>query len=142
MKFLFRLRQGDEVELERRLRADATLPDVPADLHDAIISSLEQTRGSEARKVRPGLAMVLWLAAPALAVCLIVALFAFRSPPPNPGILDGNRNTALAAPGDALVLSHNLAESLPSALSPLTDELNRVQSDISRTTDFLVASMP
>jgi hypothetical protein len=137
----FTNRPGDQID--RQLREDAGVRSAPADLHDFIMNAVQREAVAPAiprssRGVFLPLALTLL---PIGAVCIAFGLFLPRhnhrqTVPPS------NVSVALSAPGAALEFRENVAATLPSALTPLSDELARVQRDLDRTADFILASVP
>jgi hypothetical protein len=122
--------------LERSLRTKAHQAFVPADLHDSIMTGI-RNRGAkiDSRQDSASARWLRWMPAPALAASVIVGLVYYRSntpPEPTP------TSMALAT----LELGETMAQSLPVAMKPLSEELDRVQQDLDQTAKFLAASLP
>ena len=60
-----------------------------------------------------------------------------------PGRGSDSASQSLAAAQSALEMGGQMARAMPAAMvSPLTDELNRVNRDLTNTANFLLASLP
>ena len=132
--------QKNATVLERYLQRPPTNAQVPEDLHDTIMSALRQQRSRPIPAwAQLGIPWVRWLATPAIAGCLAIGLLIYRANVPKP--LNPS-SASFAAPPSAISLGREMADSLPSTLTPLSDELTRVQQDLDRTRAFLVSSLP
>jgi hypothetical protein len=131
-------------ELQRELRHSATFEPAPADLHDSIMRALH--RQSVSAPVSPPFGgMISWIASIAVPLCALCLAAGFLwSPHRTAGRAPHAQSAAiiLPRPATAFEARENLAATLPSALLPLSDELTRVQSDLDRTAEFLLASLP
>jgi hypothetical protein len=124
-------RGGDEVD--RRLRAGSFRPAAPSALHGAIMQEVRR----EARRAesRPVGRIWGWLAVPATAVLVMIVLGQLR--PAEPAA------SPLVPAAAALKFGNSIVQSAPhTALSPLTEEWERLNRDLGRTADFLLASLP
>jgi hypothetical protein len=134
-------------ELEERLRESRQAGPVPADLHDSIITAVRgQALGSAAaaRTLAEGYRplWVKWVAVLSVATaCAVVGFVLLRQDEGSKSQLP-RATIAAAAPIQTSDLHEDLTGSLPSALSPLSEELTRVRTDLDRTADFLISSLP
>ena len=81
-----------------------------------------------------------WLAAPAGAVLLLMAVWLALRSPGRPLVQD---RPSLAVVTIALEMSGQLAHTVPSAVvAPLSDELERLNRDLDDTAQFILASLP
>ena len=131
------LRKSEEVTaLERSLRLKPNQPSVPADLHNSIMVGIRNLGTKLQRQEIPGwVRWFRWVPAPVLAACVIAGLLYYRSnipPEPTP--------TSIAL--TTLELGETMAQTLPAAMEPLSQELERVQQDLDQTAKFLAASLP
>ena len=145
MKFFLRKSNSSRVrEMERQLQETRDLGSTPSDLHDSIMHAVRmQGEGTVVLppRRREAFAWLKWVALPGSALILLLGFLVIRQ---NHSALapSSQVSTGLFAPAQALQLSENLTATLPSALTPLSEELARVQKDVDSTTEFLVSSLP
>lgn len=135
--------EANAIGLDRTLRNSAPKREAPPELHSSIMRAVRSANHSASRpRSAPSLG---WLAAPALAVLLlIVGLWWSLDRPAASRVV---ASTAPAPPwsvaATALEQAGQLARTAPSvALAPLTDELARADRDVFNATQFLLASLP
>lgn len=133
-------------EVESRLRETRELHPPPADLHDAIMNAVRDHDLKSPvvdRRVSAGFSQWLkWIAATAsAAACLFVAFMLMHQHDSQQNLSPGSVGMAVAA-AETPALRDDVTASLPAALSPLSDELTRVQTDLDRTKAFLLSSLP
>ena len=130
--------EQDMMALDRALRQPAPKPEVPASLHRSIMQAVQAAD----RPVRAGrqLLWLRWAPVPALAAIVLLAVWwvlhsPVRQPAPD--------TQSLAAATAALEMSGQLARAVPSAMvAPLSGELERLNRDLDKTAQFLLASLP
>ena len=129
-------------KLHRALRSARPKADAPPSLHESIIRAIETSRPVE--ESRP--AILRWLPAPAMALAglLILGLvwFFLRPASPSAKVVIPSPQTLTEA---TLVLERgeNMAVTMPDALlTPLSEELQRLNRDLDRTGQLLLASLP
>jgi hypothetical protein len=115
-------------------------PDVqtPADLHASIMHAVR----SEVEEAEPSpiLPWFRWLAAPALMALVLAGVWWAVRPT---GVATHEAPATLAAASSALELPHKIARTMPAEmLAPLSEEMARVNQDLDRTKQFLIASLP
>jgi len=129
----------DTATVLEALRSSPPELKTPAGLHSSIMSAVRSEAGAQPS---PGiLPWLRWLAAPAATALALAFLwhFALRPDPEPPR----GTTASLAAAAAALELPHAIARDVPAEmLAPLSDELNRVNQDLNRTKEFLIASLP
>ena len=77
---------------------------------------------------------------PALAVVVLLAIWWVARGPVRPAVQD---TQSLAAATTALDLGGEMARAVPSAVvSPLSNELERLNRDLNNTAQFVLASLP
>ena len=123
--------------MDRALRAKPSLPKPDPALHDSIM------RAVRAAQTEPAYAERLehrgWMIAAGVTACAALALaFVVWRNPPTPAPLLAQTELS-QAPGAALDLSAQMPAMI---MAPLSNELSRVDSDIHRTTEVLLASFP
>ena len=129
-------------KLHRALHAARPKTDAPPFLHKSIMRAIETSRPVE--DSRP--AILRWLPVPAMALAglLILGLvwFFLRPTPPKAKVGSPSPQTLTQA---TLVLEsgENMAVTMPDALlTPLSEELQRLNRDLDRTGQLLLASLP
>jgi hypothetical protein len=121
---------SDFSEIERELITSRPRVECPAFLHSSIMGAVRASAGTA---VRAGHSLGWW---PAAAVGLILLLLSV-------GVtLQFVQRRSLALVGDPAALQRHVADLPVVVLSPLSDELNRLDLDVQNTADFLLASLP
>jgi len=121
--------------LDGTLKDSAPAPAAPVGLHRSIMRAVRKAESSTATQTVP--LQLRWLAASVLAVAVLFGAWRIANLPANPNEL------TLAAAGTALDLSQQAAQTVPTAVvAPLSDEWQRVNRDLEKTTEFLLASLP
>jgi hypothetical protein len=130
--------------LKSALRDSAPRPEFPPDLHDSIMNAVHATRAeSNSVSVSEMFQSFLrsrWIPVTGCAglVLLAVWLTIHNRPAATP-----QSPQPLSEISDAFATSQELVDSLPSvAVGPLSDELDKVNRDLDRTAEFLIATLP
>jgi hypothetical protein len=130
--------EADLTALDRTLRQNPPRPQAPPGLHRLIMQAVRAAEGSAAAP--RGLAILRWVAAPAVAMlAMAVVWLALRSParPPAQG------SQSLDAAATALEMGGQLPQTVPAAVvAPLSGELEKLNRDLDNTAQFLLASLP
>jgi negative regulator of sigma E activity len=134
------LRQFAEetVAIGDTLRRSKPVLKTPAGLHSSIMNAVR----SEAEEPRQAqiIPWLRWLAAPAATALVLAGVWLLIRPERGP---ESAPPTSLAAATTALELPHTIARDVPAqVLAPLSDEMDRVNRDLDRTREFLIASLP
>jgi hypothetical protein len=122
--------------VEWALREGKPEPEPVPFLHGAIMRRL--TEAQEQASPRAKSRLLLRLAAPAVAVLLVVGLWsALKRPGPVPP------PPSMASLGSTLEMGNEMTRSLSAGLlAPLSEELDHVNQDLDTTAAFLLASVP
>lgn len=108
----------------------------PPDLHRAIMGAVGVSRRSLARQ--PLRLQWRWLAPAGAAALLLIGMLWFHHRPTSPVRVDGVPSVTLA-----LESGPELAQTIPAVVTaPLSDELARLNADLGRTEQFLLANLP
>lgn len=119
--------------VDRALAGGPAKPQVPPSLHDSIMRAVEAA-GPASAPVRPQ-AGLRWLLVPVLAVLLLAGVWSFLHRPSRP--------QPMARAAAALEIGEAMADTVPSVVvAPLSDEWQRINRDLDRTAQFLLASLP
>jgi hypothetical protein len=134
-------------ELGRALRTEPRNVVPPSSLHRDIMRSVREARAKEMSEVNPSRGWSAWRLAPAsaIAACVTVAWLVAQHHGSGPVSKPGNHATleSLAVAQSALEMGGQITRTIPDAMvSPLTDELERVNQDLTSTANFLLASLP
>jgi hypothetical protein len=124
----------DRIEvLDSTLRDQVPHAAAPPELHRSIMRAVKSSRPA----VRSHHPAVRWAALGACtALGIIILLLAIHRTPPS-------KSDPLAAASNALELRSEISEAAPAAVvSPLSDELERLQQNLDSTTQFLLAAVP
>ncbi len=132
----------DLARVDERLKAAQPEPEVPDSLHASIMTAVQakshpQPAGARQRPVKPVPGILLlgqragWWAAPVYAAVLVACLLAALHLMPRP------------APRSPFASVEEGLTQLPgTVLSPLSGELESLQRDLEKTTQFVLASVP
>ena len=130
--------QQEMAELDRALKQTAPRPETPPSLHRSIMHAVRAA--DRPAPVRRELVVLRWLPVPALAVMVLLAIWWVARGPVQPPVQD---TQSLAAATTALDLGGEMARAVPSAvISPLANELEQLNRDLTNTAQFLLASLP
>jgi hypothetical protein len=130
--------EQEMVALDRALKETAPRAEAPASLHGSIMQAV---RAADRPAAVPRQATVLrWVPVPVFAaMLLLVALWVLHTPVRTPV----QNAQPIAAATSALQLGDQMVRTMPSAVvSPLSDELERLNRDLDKTAKFLLASLP
>ena len=124
--------------LDRALKQTVPRPEMPPSLHRSIMQAVRAAnRPAPAQR---DFAVLRWLPVPTLAVLVLLAIWWVARGPVQPPVQD---TQSLAAATTALDLGSEMARAVPSAVvSPLANELERLNRDLDNTAQFLLASLP
>jgi hypothetical protein len=130
--------EQEMMALDRALKETAPKTEAPASLHSSIMQAV-RAANRPAAAPRP-MAVLRWVPVPVFAVVLVlVALWVLQSPVRPPV----QTAQPLAAATTALHLGDQVVRTIPSAVvAPLSDELQRLNRDLDKTAQFLLASLP
>ena len=130
--------EQEMVALDRALTETAPKAEAPVGLHGSIMQSVRAAQRPTTAPRQPNL--LRWLPAPALALILLVAAFLAMHRPARTAEQDAQSLTAATS---ALHFGNQMVQTMPSAMvAPLSDELNRLNLDLDKTAQFLLASLP
>ena len=131
--------EQEMTELDHALKQTAPKPHAPPSLHGSIMRAVRAVE-RPAANARRELAFLRWLPVPVAALlALMVVWHAARGPARLP-VQDAQ---PLAVATTALQVSGEMARAVPSAVvSPLADELKKLNLDLDNTAQFLLASLP
>jgi hypothetical protein len=130
--------EEEMVALDRALKETAPRAEAPASLHGSIMQVVRAANRPAAVPRQPN--VLRWVPVPVFAaMVLLLVLWVLQSPVRTPV-----RNAQpLAAATSALKLGDQMVRSMPSAMvAPLSDELDRLNRDLDKTAQFLLASLP
>ena len=130
--------EAEIMALDEALRRSPPRPEAPVGLHHSIMRAVR--RGGCPATGPRGLAFLRWAVVPVVgALALAVVWSVLRGPAPAPA----RGSPPLAAAGTALEMGGQLAQTVPSAVvAPLSDELERLNQDLTNTAQFILASLP
>jgi hypothetical protein len=133
----------DEV-LETALRSALPRTEFPPKLHDSIMDAVHAIRAERTSvsgiEIFRRLIKVSWI--PVTGFAGLVVLGALLTIHNRPRTTIENPQ-AISEISDAFATSQKLVDSLPSvAVGPLSDELDKVNRDLDRTAEFLIATLP
>jgi len=133
-----RAEEEEMVALDRALKETVPIVEAPPWLHGAIMEAVRAARRPARPARRP--ALLRWLPAPALALMLVVTtVWLMHRPAQTPA---QNAQT-LATATSPLQFGNQMVQAMPSAMvAPLSDELERLNQDLGKTAQFLLASLP
>ena len=130
--------EQDMVALDRALKETAPKAEAPVGLHGSIMQAVRAAQRSAIPARQPNLWR--WLPAPALALMVLLAAFLAMHRPARTSEQDAQ---SLAAATSALHFGNQMVQTMPSVMvAPLSDELNRLNLDLDKTAQFLLASLP
>jgi hypothetical protein len=131
--------EQEMTELDHALKQTAPQPHAPPSLHGSIMRAVRAVE-RPAANARRELAFLRWLPVPVAALlALMVVWHAARGPARLP-VQDAQ---PLAVATTALQVSGEMARAVPSAVvSPLADELKKLNLDLDNTAQFLLSSLP
>jgi hypothetical protein len=126
--------------LHRALQSTRPRPTVPDSLHDSIIRAVRAS--SNRSGARPAIAFK-WVPASITTIVIVLALFWFLHRPAGRSTKDQLAPQGFAEVAGALDAGQQLASAMPSTLvAPLSDEWQRLNHDLDRTGECLLASLP
>ncbi len=130
--------EQEMLALDRALKETAPRAEAPASLHQSIMQAVRAANRPAAAPRQPS--MLRWVPVPAFAVILVlVAVWVLQSPVRPPA----QTAQPLAAATTALHLGNQVVRTMPTAVvAPLSDELERLNRDLDKTAQFLLASLP
>jgi len=124
--------------LDHALKASVPKVQAPPALHGEIMRAVRATEQSAA--VPQGVSLLRWWPAPVLVAA---ALFVVWQAQRTPVRLPAQDAQSLAEATSALEMGGEMARSAPSAVvALLSDELDRLNRDLDKTAQFLLASLP
>ena len=136
-----RNREADILLLEKALIAGRPKPEAPADMREDIMRQLRNT-GRKPVEARPGsrFNVLRWVPVPALAAVLVFTLyFSHLEPSETPGI----EAASLRVASQMLRSDEQLGSEFTSAMvGPLNEEMMRVDADLKRMAEYVLASVP
>jgi hypothetical protein len=125
--------------LDRALKQTVPKPDAPPSLHSSIMRAV---RAAEHPAAEPGreLTFVRWVPWSVAAVAAVIAVWYVSHGPER---LPARDAQSLAVATTALEMGGQVTRAAPAAVvTPLADELARVNRDLDSTAQFLLASLP
>ncbi|WP_040549894.1 hypothetical protein [Pedosphaera parvula] len=124
--------------LDRALKQSVPQPETSPSLHNSIMQAVRQAERPQANF---SFNVLRWLPATSLAaLLLLIVWWTLQSPrsTANPEL----NSQALAMAADALEMGNQISTMPSVAMNPVSDELDRLNQDLTRTADFLLASIP
>ena len=130
--------EQEMLALDRALKEAAPRAEAPGSLHQSIMQAVRAANRPAAAPRQPS--MLRWVPVPVFAVMLVLGvLWVLQSPVRPPA----QTAQPLAAATTALNLGNQMVRTMPSAVvAPLSDELERLNRDLDKTAQFLLASLP
>ena len=129
--------EQEMMALDRALKETAPRAEAPASLHQSIMQAVRASRPAAAPR-QPS--MLRWVPVPVFAVMLVLGVIWVLQSPVRP---PAQTAQPLAAATTALHLGNQMVRTMPSAVvAPLSDELERLNQDLDKTAQFLLASLP
>lgn len=125
--------------LDRALKQTAPKPQAPPSLHGSIMRAVRAAEHPVA-EARGGLTFLRWLPVPVVAVLALLVVWHVTRGPVRVPMQD---TQSLTVATTALEMGSQMAHAMPSAVvSPLADELEKVNRDLNSTAQFILASLP
>jgi hypothetical protein len=138
---------ADHLQLvDRALRSQPPAFETPPDLHFAIMNEVRQA--ARANSISPpkhtSKSLLRWLPAPAfVALTLVAGWWLFNHRVTSAVRQPEKTQIALAEVGPALELGGSATRELPPVVvGPLSDELDRMNTDLKNAAGFLLSSLP
>ena len=130
--------EQEMMALDRALKESAPRTEAPTSLHHSIMQAVRAASRPVAAQRQPP--VLRWIPVPVFAgLVLLVILWVLHTPVRSPT----QNAQSLAAATSTLQLGDQMVRSMPSAMvAPLSDELDRLNRDLDRTAQFLLASLP
>jgi hypothetical protein len=145
MKSPFAKFRNTDDALQTALRGSAPRSGFPSELHDSIMNAVHSAHQAEITSISGSeifrrLIKVSWLPVGAFAgLVLLGALLTIH----HRTAATNQKLQPISEISNAFATSQELVASLPSvAVGPLSDELNKVNRDLDRTAEFLLATLP
>jgi hypothetical protein len=124
--------------LDRALKETAPRAEAPASLHQSIMQAVRAANRPAAAPRQPNI--LRWVPVPVFAVMLVIGVLWVMQSPVRPPVQTAQ---PLAAATTALQLGNQVVRTMPTAVvAPLSDELARLNQDLDKTAQFLLASLP
>lgn len=131
--------EQDMTALDRELKQSVPKRQAPRSLHGSIMRAVRAAERPAAESGRE-LTFLRWLPWSVVAVLVVMVVWYAA---PGPARLPTRDAQSLAVATTALEMGGQVARAVPSAVvSPLADELARVNQDLNSTAQFLLASLP
>ncbi len=130
--------EEEMVALDRALKETAPKAQAPVSLHGSIMQAVRTAQRPAVSARQP--ILLRWLPAPALALMLVMATLWVMYRPVRTPSQDAQ---TLATATSPLHLGNEMVQTMPSAMvAPLSDELARLNQDLDKTAQFLLATLP
>jgi hypothetical protein len=145
MKSQFDKFGNSDEALESALRDSAPRSEFPPDLHNSIMNAIHSAHRAESTSVSviemlQSHLKARWLPVTGFAALVVVGVLLTIYNRPVPTIQNPQ---PLSEISNAFSTSQELVDSLPSvAVGPLSEELDKVNRDLDRTAEFLIATLP
>jgi hypothetical protein len=139
-----KFRNSDE-SLESALRESAPKTQFPATLHDSIMRAVRPVHREERTQVSSvaifqRFAKIRWLPITGIAGLVLLGVLISIHNRPEQTTSDPQTLSQISA---AFSASQEIVDALPSVtVGPLSDELDKVNQDLDRTAEFLLATLP
>jgi hypothetical protein len=131
--------EQDMTALDRGLKQTVPSPHAPPSLHGSIMRAV-RTAERPAAESRRELVFLRWLPWSVAAVLVVMAVWYVARGPER---LPARDAQSLAVATSAFEMGGQVARAVPTAVvSPLADELEKVNRDLNSTAQFLLASLP
>jgi hypothetical protein len=131
--------------VDRALRNQPPAFKPPPDLHFTIMNEVRQAARCDSRSPRRGTSgfSLRWLPVPGVAALALVAVWWLLNRPASTPVRHPVTNSSSLEVGPALELGANATRDIPPVVvGPLSDELDRINTDLSNTAYFLLSSLP
>ena len=129
--------EQEMMALDRALKETAPRAEAPASLHQSIMQAVRAANRPAAAPRQPS--VLRWVPVPVFAVMVVLGVVWMLQSP----VRTVQTGQPLAAATTALQLGNQMVRTMPTAVvAPLSDEWERLNRDLDKTAQFLLASLP
>ena len=129
--------EQEMMALDRALKETAPRAEAPASLHQSIMQAVRAANRPAAAPRQPS--VLRWVPVPVFAVMVVLGVVWMLQSP----VRTVQTGQPLAASTTALQLGNQMVRTMPTAVvAPLSDEWERLNRDLDKTAQFLLASLP